>query len=48
MYSVKVLTNTKKGSKIIKKFKDYNKAKELFDKLCKENPGAGYFTYNEG
>ncbi len=46
-YYVKVLTNTKKGFKTVKKFKSYDKAKELFDALCKEKPGAGHFIYQE-
>jgi superoxide dismutase len=47
MYSVKVLTNTNKHSKIIKKFKSYDKAKEFFNKKCEEKPGAGWFIYKE-
>jgi predicted DNA-binding WGR domain protein len=47
MYSVRVLTNNKKGYKIIKKFKTYEKAKQLFNKLITEDAGRGYFTYNE-
>lgn len=48
MYIVKALTNNKKGSKIIKKCISYDKAKELFDNLCKENDGAGYFILKDG
>jgi hypothetical protein len=47
MYSVKVLTHTKKGSKIIKRFKTYDKAKVLFNQLCNEQPGVGYFIKEE-
>jgi hypothetical protein len=48
MYLVKILTKTKKGSKIIKRFKSYDKAKELFNTLCTEKPGAGYFILKDG
>jgi predicted DNA-binding WGR domain protein len=47
MYHVKVLTKNKKGSKIVKKFKKYDNAKEYFNKLCKEDAGKGYFIYKE-
>lgn len=47
MYSVKVLTKTKKGSKILKKFKDYDKAKEYHNSMIEKDAGAGYFIYNE-
>jgi pentatricopeptide repeat protein len=46
MYQVKVLTNNKRGSKILKKFKSYDKAKEYYNKMCEENVGAGHFIYN--